>query len=133
MDYGRGFRRNRQTTGDYVPHDPAIDYGYRRGGFTGSGMGRSDWGFGPGGSGMPGAGGLAGMGGMSRGNQGGGPGWSGTAGRFGGGGPRNAYGSSDMGVRLGRLGRGGPRRGMGPARGMRYDIGYGMGNDREWY
>jgi hypothetical protein len=107
MDYGRGFRRNRQTAGDYVPHDPAIDYGYRRGGFMGSGTGRRD--------------------------RGAGPGWSGSTGRFGGGGPWNAYGSDVLGVRFGNPGRGGPRRGMGPVRGMRYDIGYGMGNDREWY
>ncbi|HET8655898.1 MAG TPA: hypothetical protein VFL93_10325 [Longimicrobiaceae bacterium] len=122
MDYGRGFRRNRQTAGDYLPHDPAIDYGYRRGGFMGSGMGRNDRSFGPGG--------VAAAGGRSRGGR---PGWSGSTGRFGGGGPWNAYGSDVMDARLGRLGRGGPRRGMGPARGMRYDVGYGMGNDREWY
>ncbi|HET7322473.1 MAG TPA: hypothetical protein VFI96_08275 [Longimicrobiaceae bacterium] len=112
MRYGRDYWRSREPAADYVPHDPAIDYGYRRGGFMGSAEGRTDWRFGPGGRSSE---------------------WHGTAGRFGGGGPRNARGSSRMGVDLGPLGRGGPRRGMGPVRGMRYDIGYGMGNDREWY
>jgi hypothetical protein len=113
---GRGPGRNPggQWERNYVPHDPAIDRGYRRGGYMGSGMGRSDTGFG--------------------GGTGGGPGWSGSAGRFGGGGPWDAYGSGDMGITFGNTGRGGPRRrGMPGRRGMRYDVGYGMGNDREWF
>lgn len=125
--YGRDFRGRGRYGRDEIPHDPSIDYGYRRGGFMGSRMG-----------GVDNRGGAAGrMGGT----------WSGGGGQW------TAYGHSEMGVTLGNRGgmggggmaRGGMSGGGGGARGprarrgpisgrsMRYDVGYGMGNDREWY
>ena len=109
-DYGSGPRGRGGHERGTVPRDPRTDYAYRRGGFEGS-----------------------------RGMRGGGSGltpFNRSVGRSrgGGGGPWSAYGAGEMGVDLGRP-RSGPgmRRGsMGP-RGMRYDIGYGMGNDREWF
>jgi hypothetical protein len=112
--YGRDYRSGPRGWDRYergtVPRDPRIDYAYRRGGFEGSrGLAR-------------GGGALSPLRGSI-----------GTA-RAGGGGPWTAYGSSEMGVDLGGPRSGfRPRRGSMGRRGMRYDIGYGIGNDREWF
>jgi hypothetical protein len=137
--YDRESIRRERRNLNSVPRDYDIDYGYRRGGFMGSQ-----------GAGMAGPGHRS-YGRMSTGGvRGGGMG----AGRFGAGGPYQAYGKGEMGVTLGNdrgmsgnFGGGGANRGSrgaylgGPSarrgamggRGMRYDIGYGMGNDRDWF
>lgn len=138
--YGRDFPDlNRRGPARLRGRDYDIDYGYRRGGLMGSRSGAMR------GPGHPGAG-LGSPSGRSSGASG-----------LGAGGPYTAYGQGEMGVTFGdrgrpgrnlggmnrsganRGGRGaylrgpGARTGVRGSRGMRYDIGYGMGTDREWF